>query len=1059
MAPLPRELRKSLDDTVVKARAAAESAARAALSTLAVDLDKAFGQLSEGDRELRRALRAKGRQLGSYDALVSEIAYQHWHRMLFARFLAENQLLIHPEAGIDVSLAEVADLAREEGESDPWVLAARYAAQMLPAIFREADPELALRFAAEGRKRLEDLLASLPASVFTSDDALGWVYQFWQSENKKEVNKAGNKIGAAELPAVTQLFTEDYMVRFLLENSLGAWWAGHHPGSPLLEAFTYLRFTEEGAPAAGTFEGWPDRVAEVTVMDPSCGSGHFLTAAFEMLTAMRAEEEGMSAQEAGDAVIGQNLFGLEIDPRCTQIAAFALALAAWRAGGYRELPSPNIACSGIGVAGQLSEWKKLAGGDLDLQNAVEALHEQFRNAPELGSLIDPRRATEGGHLFNVEYDKVAPLLEELLAREADPETQVAGWAAAGIARAASLLARTYTLVATNVPFLGIGKQSAILRAHISVNYSTGRWDLAMAFARRIEGLLSPSATSALVAPGEWLYVPSFEGFRQWFLTSTTWRLFARLGWGAFSTPLRVQPLLGVWESARPTPKSSFGWIDVGALPSSEDKSLALSGASVELVQQLSQLENPRARIEARAQEAAPRLSELAEVRTGLSAGDGNRFERCFWEVPELGQAWEFLQTSVSETQVYGGRSRVVLWEKERGAMARLAESVKHLNHAAQSWRRGKDLWGRPGVAMSLMGDLPATLYGGDRYDANCCALVPKTRTNVLALWSFASSGQLSRRVRDVDHSLAVRPSTLLKVSFDLEHWTRIAEELYPDGLPEPYSNDPTQWLFKGDPTDAIDPLQVAVARLLGYRWPDQESDPVNELADADGVVSIPAFAGERPAAERLRVLLERAWGSDWSVGKLDELLTLAGAPGKDLDTWLRESFFALHAKLFHNRPFIWHIWDGRKDGFGVLVNYHRLDRQLLDRITHTLVGSWIETQRHQVQRELPGAEARLGAAEELQRKLELIAEGEPPYDMYVRWKPLHEQPIGWDPDLNDGVRLNVRPFVEAGVLRSKFTINWNKDRGKDPDGSERLNDLHITRAEKEAAREKADRSS
>lgn len=75
----------------------------------------------------------------------------------------------------------------------------------------------------------------------------------------------------------------------------------------------------------------------------------------------------------------------------------------------------------------------------------------------------------------------------------------------------------------------------------------------------------------------------------------------------------------------------------------------------------------------------------------------------------------------------------------------------------------------------------------------------------------------------------------------------------------------------------------------------------------------------------------------------------------------------------------------------------------------------------------------------------------------MRWKPLEDQPIGWDPDLNDGVRLNVRPFVEASVLRSKFTINWNKDRGKEPDSSERLNNLHCTRAEKQAAREKAGR--
>src|SRR5438105_1016107 len=112
MPPLARELRQVLDRTIVDARLAAESSGRSALATLAVDRDKPFEDLSEADKALRRALRAKERQLGSYDALVSEIAYQHWHRMLFSRFLAENNLLMHPEAGVSVSLQEVADLAR-----------------------------------------------------------------------------------------------------------------------------------------------------------------------------------------------------------------------------------------------------------------------------------------------------------------------------------------------------------------------------------------------------------------------------------------------------------------------------------------------------------------------------------------------------------------------------------------------------------------------------------------------------------------------------------------------------------------------------------------------------------------------------------------------------------------------------------------------------------------------------------------------------------------------------------------------------------------------------------
>ena len=122
-----------------------------------------------------------------------------------------------------------------------------------------------------------------------------------------------------------------------------------------LKQFTYLRFKDDGTPAAGTFPGWPENAAKVTVMDPCCGSGHFLVAAFEMLRQMRMEEEGLSERQSADAVLLDNLFGLEIDARCTQIAAFALAFAAWKAGGYRQLPVPNIACSGIAVVGQLRD--------------------------------------------------------------------------------------------------------------------------------------------------------------------------------------------------------------------------------------------------------------------------------------------------------------------------------------------------------------------------------------------------------------------------------------------------------------------------------------------------------------------------------------------------------------------------------------------------------------------------------------------------------------------------------------------------------------------------------
>jgi len=274
MPPLPKDQRRLLETTVVAARDAAEDAARAALRALSVDRDEAHTGISDHDRALRVALRAQARQLGDLELLVAQVAYEQSHRMLFARFLAENDLLMHL-SGVPVTLEECADLAASEGEPDGWMVAARYAARMLPGIFPLEDPSSRVRFAREGTAALEQLLAGLPPELFRADDSLGWVYQFWQTKKKKEVNASERKIGAADLAPVTQLFTEHYMVAFLLENSLGAWWAGRHPKSPLFGDLPYLRYADDGTPAAGTFDRWPDRVADVTMMDPCCGSGHF----------------------------------------------------------------------------------------------------------------------------------------------------------------------------------------------------------------------------------------------------------------------------------------------------------------------------------------------------------------------------------------------------------------------------------------------------------------------------------------------------------------------------------------------------------------------------------------------------------------------------------------------------------------------------------------------------------------------------------------------------------------------------------------------------------------
>ncbi|MCY4451361.1 MAG: DUF559 domain-containing protein [Immundisolibacterales bacterium] len=1349
MKTLAPEIRRQLERAVAGAREVAETGARAALEALAVSHPGAFEHMGVEQRSLRRRLRAHGRQLGDrrdprsggqgIGRLVHECAYEHWHGMLFARFLAENCLLIEPETGVAVTLEDCEEFGKEAGV-DKWAMAADFAHEMLPQVFRPAHPVFEVRLAREHRLKLEGLVESLPAAAFLAGDSLGWVYQFWQSRRKDEVNRSGSKIGADELPAVTQLFTEPYMVSFLLDNSLGAWWSARClseselsdassevdlrrkaaiPGVPL----EYLRFVripcpspeavddprsmigqnadmpptlpgltppnpsarilptpssrsapspfsqdlpsppgrgaggegnklplpadildyarhlrinqtdaeqllwallrsrrfagkkfrrqhpigryildfychecklaveldggqhndaetklrddrrsgfldEQGirvvrfwnhdvlqqtesvlellwhevhadssssspslqtplpggegltsaappagaglissdssegagipvvegfrwAPAAGPFDGWPEQLGELRVIDPCCGSGHFLAAAFSMLVPMRMEREGLSAREAVDAVLRENLYGLELDPRCVELAAFALALAAWTypdAGRYRPLPALNLACSGLSIGTTKDRWTELAAGRRNLRIALDWLHDEFRDAPILGSLLNPAKS-KAARLMD--FPILATALGEALADDESDERHEAAVAAQGLAKAAELLVGRYHLVATNVPYLARGKQGEKLRGFCEHRYPVGKHDLATVFLERCLELCAEGGTASVVLPQNWLFLARYKKLRERLLKTETWRLLARLGPGAFETISGEVVKATLLTLSRGTPNSRPGalfasappvntmnGLDVSEFRAASEKAAQLLKIEIKGAEQAKQLRNADARVSLQTLENTERLTKFANSFLGLGTGDFDRFGRRTWEFPRRLENWSFLQSSAQTTRIFDGLSLVVAWDPAANRVHGMDEGQRRRIHNQD--QSGQQAWNRLGVSVALMRGLRTSIYLGGQYDKSMAVLVPKDPRLISAIFSFCDSPDFHDRVREIDQNIIVANGTLTKVPFDLERWTNVAEQRYPNGLPRPYSDDPTQWIFHGHPCGSVvwdetetrtvhgplrtDPnvLHVAVARLLRYRWPaeqDAEMDLADEqrawvrrseelcgLADEDGIVCIPSVRGEPPAGERLLELLAAAYGDSWNEGVLARLLAEAG--GKSLDDWLRNQFFEQHCKRFHHRPFVWHIWDGRKrDGFHALVSYHKLaegngrGRRILESLTYSYLGDWIARQQDGVRRDEVGAADRLAAAEALQERLVAIIEGEPPFDIFVRWKPVHEQPIGWEPDINDGVRLNIRPFMTedipggkkgAGILRAKPNVHWRKDRGKEP---------------------------
>jgi hypothetical protein len=727
-------------------------------------------------------------------------------------------------------------------------------------------------------------------------------------------------------------------------------------------------------------------------------------------------------------------------------------MAAWSysgAEGYRELPELNVACSGLAVGASKKDWERFGGRDERLKAGMGQLWELFKDAPTLGSLIDPTRGN--GDLFMAEYEELKPLLQEALEEEdpRDYEGRELGVTAQGMAKAAQMLADKYHLVTTNPPYLGRRYQDSSLKSHCERFFAAAKADLAVVFCLRAMQGLDEDSTIAFVLPQNWLFLVSFSQFRRQVLDRVRLQLIAVLGEGAFrsSSAAGAFPTLLLASYGEPASSYSFGALDVAQARGTPRRLLATEPLSWR--GQREQQRNPGSRIVTTGRSDTALLKQYASSFQGIMTGDNNRYIRCYWEFVAWSDRWERLQRAGDGTQLISGCYQLLDWRDDGSHLAR---------------PQGLSALGRSGPARSVVRNLHPSVFLGTLFDGSLCPILAKNEEDAPAVLAFCLSDEFERSIRRIDRKIVVTTATFLAVPFDVDRWRGVAEERYPNGLPEPSSEDPTQWIFQGTiaPSDA--PLQVAVARLVGYRWPEQIDDQLDDLIDEDGIVCIPPVRGEQPAADRLRQVLSRAYGDDWTPGLIESLLTDIDYEGKSLNDWLRNGFFQQHHDLFQKCPFIWHIWDGRaKDGFHALVNYHKLDQKRLETLTYSYLGDWIRRQQEELKQEKGGAEGRLEAAKDLQRRLELILEGEPPYDIFVRWKPIEEQPIGWKPDLDDGVRLNIRPFMKADILRRKPKIHWKKDRGKDPEEApwyhlfqgDRINDHHLSRDEKLAARKSA----
>ncbi|GGN18401.1 hypothetical protein FHR83_004094 [Actinoplanes campanulatus] len=505
---------------------------------------------------MERAIAASGR-----DAVADRVAYTWFNRIVALRFMDANGYtgigVVSPAAGLVAGQPEVLAEAKR-GNLDPEVVSGRRAVEAITGLLdgtrRSADPQgeayalllaeycrhwnraMPFMFEREGdwtelliptNLLAEDSVPARTVAVLTEDvcrdvEVIGWLYQLYISERKDEVSagfKRNQKAGAPEIPAATQLFTPHWIVRYLVENSVGRLWLHNRPSSALAERMDYY------LPSDLTSYPKVSSPEEIRVIDPACGSGHILTYAFDLLYAIY-EEEGYAPSDIPGLILTHNLHGTEIDPRAGALAAFALTMKA-RARQrtfFNRRVAPNI-CVLEPVSFTPGELNTLVTPTGD-RVAEESFWSLFENADTLGSLVRPRTDLVDrlrGHLAGLPAEE-GDLLAADLRRRAERVLTQAGY-----------LARGYHAVVANPPYLYSGDMNAMLSGFAKREYPDSKTDLFAMFIERCVDLAVPRAFIGMITMQGWMFLGSYAALRDRLLRDQAIVTMAHLDARAFDT--------------------------------------------------------------------------------------------------------------------------------------------------------------------------------------------------------------------------------------------------------------------------------------------------------------------------------------------------------------------------------------------------------------------------------------------------------------------------------------------------------------------------------------------
>ena len=648
-----------------------------------------------------------------FDHVMEAMAYTWFNRLVAIRYMELHgyldhgfRVLSHPEGRNTPQIMEHAEevdlpgLRREEvidlklaGNREAELYRKLLIAQCnalhdaMPFLFERIDDETELLL-PDNLLQTDSIVRTLVAAIDEEDwqevEIIGWIYQFYISEKKNEV--MGKVVASEDIPAATQLFTPNWIVRYLVQNTLGRQWLATYPQSSLRQKMKYYVEPAEQTPEVQeqlkAITPSSLNTEELTLLDPACGSGHILVEAYDLFKSIY-QERGYRARDIPALILSKNLFGLEIDDRAAQLAAFALMMKA-RADDRRIFESeakPNILAfqdsqgmSAVEITHALNSpinkeemppseylFKEIEDEETPLfsnKSLAESGHVSQADIASLLALFE--NATTFGSLIQVP-SKLATKLAEIEKRLNDvlkhgDLTHASAHALKPLLHQARFLAWQYDAVVANPPYMGRKAMNADLKRVANQDYPEAKLDLFAMFFSRCTRFCNDRSDLGVVIPFVWMFIDSYSSFRRSLLTSQCLTSLVQLEYNAFEpacVPVAALSVIGKhipgfrgtfiklsqfkgWETQAPKTLEAIrnrkcGWLyetvasELVHIPGSPIAYWISEGLKKTL--------------------ANPTIDSCFEAREGLGTRDDAIFMRRFWEV-----SLDRIRRSASEPQ-------------------------------------------------------------------------------------------------------------------------------------------------------------------------------------------------------------------------------------------------------------------------------------------------------------------------------------------------------------------------------------------------------------------------